>query len=55
MYLNSVVYFPFFEAIMIVIITYSLKPFIVPNLLILVTVPMAIANYNLGVWILTYP
>lgn len=55
MYLNKVVYFPFFEAIMIIIITYSLKPFKFTNIMILLSIPMAIANYSLGIWVLTYP
>lgn len=55
MYLNKVVYFPFFEVLMIVIIALSLKSPKKVNLLILLSIPMSIANYNLGVWILTYP
>lgn len=55
MYLNKVVYFPFFEALMIIIIALSIKSPKKVNLLILLSIPMAIANYNLGVWVLTYP
>lgn len=55
MYLNKVAYFPFFEALMIIIIALSTKSPKNVNYLILLTIPMAIANYNLGVWVLTYP
>lgn len=55
MYLNKVVYFPFFEAIIVVMISVSSTPFDITNGFILLGIPISIANYNLGVWVLTYP
>lgn len=55
MYLTRVANFPFFELIAIIVVSLSIKPVQVSNLFSLLSVPMAIANYNLGVWILTYP
>lgn len=53
--LNKVIYFPFFEALIVIVLCISVTPFQITNLFMLLAIPMAIANYNLDVFILTYP
>lgn len=55
LFLNRATPFPFFELLCIGVICASIQPIQVSNVFVLLSVPMAIANYNLKVWVLTYP